>query len=121
MGNFKELWVWQKSVHLVTEIYSFTQSFPKQEIYSLTSQIRRSSVSIPSNIAEGHSRRSTLDYIQFLKIARGSCAELETQLIIARNLNYLNPEEFQNLSEKTAEISKMINAIITKLQSTPNP
>lgn len=121
MGNFKELLVWQKSVHLVTEIYSFTKSFPKEEVYSLTSQIRRSSVSIPSNIAEGHSRRSTLDYLQFLKIARGSCAELETQLIIAKNLNYLTPEEFENLSGKTSEISKMLNAIITKLQSKPNP
>lgn len=121
MGNFKELLVWQKSVHLVIEIYSFTKNFLKEEVYSLTSQIRRASVSIPSNIAEGHSRRSTLDYLQLLKIARGSCAELETQLIIAKNLNYLAPEGFENLSEKTSEISKMINAIITKLQSSPNP
>jgi len=121
MGNYKELLVWQKSVHLVTEIYTCTKVFPKEEIYALTSQIRRSSVSIPSNIAEGHSRRSTLDYIQFLKIARGSCAELETQLIIARNLNYLRLEDFQKLSEITSEIAKMLNAIITKLQSIPNP
>ncbi|MCT2408025.1 four helix bundle protein [Chryseobacterium antibioticum] len=121
MGNYKELLVWQKSVDFVTEIYTCTKSFPKEELYSLTSQIRRSSISIPSNIAEGHSRRSTLDYLQFLKISRGSCAEMETQLIIARNLNYLNPEEFEKLSGKTSEISKMLNAIITKLQSSPNP
>ncbi|MGE8537506.1 four helix bundle protein [Chryseobacterium sp.] len=78
MGNYKELIVWQKSVDLVTEIYTVTTAFPKEELYGLTSQIRRSSISIPSNIAEGHSRRSTSDYLQFLKIARGSSAELET-------------------------------------------
>ncbi|MBL1222152.1 four helix bundle protein [Chryseobacterium sp. L7] len=121
MGNYKELLVWQKSVNFVTEIYICTKNFPKEEIYSLTSQIRRSSVSIPSNIAEGHSRRSTLDYLQFLKIARGSCAELETQLIISRNLDYISLEDFQELSNKASEIAKMLNAIITKLQSNPSP
>lgn len=115
MGNYKELIVWQKSVDLVTEIYKATAVFPKEELYGLTSQIRRSAISIPSNIAEGHSRRSTNDYLQFLKIARGSSAELETQLIISKNLNYLNPENFQILIEKTSEISKMLNAVITKL------
>jgi four helix bundle protein len=105
MGNYKELIVWQKSVDLVTEIYS------------LTSQIRRSSISIPSNIAEGHSRRSQADYIQFLKIARGSSAELETQLIISKNLNYLSSTEFNNLNQKSEEISKMLNALITRLQT----
>ncbi|WP_412850350.1 four helix bundle protein [Chryseobacterium sp. PMSZPI] len=117
MGNYKELIVWQKSVDLVTEIYNVTTAFPKEELYGLTSQIRRSSISIPSNIAEGHSRRSTSDYLQFLKISRGSCAELETQLIISRNLNYLDLEKFQILFEKTSEISKMLNAVITKLQT----
>lgn len=84
MGNYKELIVWQKSVDLVTEVDAIIRSFPKEELHSLTNQIRRSSISIPSNIAEGHSRRSTQDYLQFLKIARGSCAELETQLIISK-------------------------------------
>ncbi|MCW1963258.1 four helix bundle protein [Chryseobacterium viscerum] len=115
MGNYKELIVWQKSVDLVTEIYKASAVFPKEELYGLTSQIRRSAISIPSNIAEGHSRRSTNDYLQFLKIARGSSVELETQLIISKNLNYLNPENFQILIEKTSEISKMLNAVITKL------
>lgn len=119
MGNYKELIVWQKSVNLVTEIYSFTKNFPKEELYSLTSQIRRSSISIPSNIAEGHSRRSHVDYLQFLKIARGSCAELETQLIISKNLNYLNPTDFNDLNQKSEEISKMLNSLITKLQANP--
>jgi four helix bundle protein len=119
MGNYKELIVWQKSVDLVTEIYSCTQHYPKEEMYGLTSQIRRSSISIPSNIAEGHSRRSQADCIQFLKIARGSCAEMETQLVISRNLDYLKLERFQILNEKSTEISKMLNAIITKLQANP--
>ena len=121
MGNYKELIVWQKSVTFVTDIYSSTKNFPKEEIYCLTNQIRRSSISIPSNIAEGHSRRSQLDYSQFLKIARGSSAELETQLLISKNLNYLNFEQFQILNEKLTEISKMLNAIISKLQTNPNP
>lgn len=86
MANFKELLVWQKSINFVTEIYEVTNNFPKDEMYGLTSQIRRASISIPSNIAEGNSRRSVADYLQFLKIARGSCAEVETQLIIAQNL-----------------------------------
>ncbi|QWT84312.1 four helix bundle protein [Chryseobacterium cucumeris] len=117
MGNYMELIVWNKSVDLVTEIYSVTTIFPKEELYGLTSQIRRASISVPSNIAEGHSRRSTSDYLQFLKIARGSCAELETQLIISKNLSYLSSEKFKILIEKTSEISKMLNAIITKLQT----
>ncbi|MFL9834523.1 four helix bundle protein [Chryseobacterium terrae] len=117
MGNYKELIVWQKSVDLVTDIYSCTKNFPKEELYSLTSQIHRSSISVPSNIAEGHSRRSQIDYLQFLKIARGSCAELETQLIISKNLNYLNTTDFNNLSYKAEEIAKMLNALITKLQA----
>ncbi|SHM99077.1 four helix bundle protein [Chryseobacterium carnipullorum] len=88
MENYKELLVWQKSVDFVTEIYTCTKSFPKEELYSLTSQIRRSSISISSNIAEGNSRRSTLDDLQFLKFARGSCAKMESQHMIAKNLNY---------------------------------
>lgn len=119
MGNYKELIVWHKSVDLVTEIYSYTKHFPKEELYSLTNQIRRSSISIPSNIAEGHSRRSQADYIQFLKIARGSCAEFETQLMISKNLNYLSINDFAHLSEKSEEIAKMLNALITKLQANP--
>lgn len=119
MGNYKELIVWQKSVDFVTDIYLCTKNFPKEELYSLTSQIRRSSISIPSNIAEGHSRRSQIDYLQFLKIARGSCAEFETQLIISKNLNYLNTNDFDYLSKKSEEIAKMLNALITKLQTNP--
>ncbi|WP_265132425.1 four helix bundle protein [Chryseobacterium oranimense] len=117
MANFKELLVWQRSIDFVTDIYRSTGSFPKDEMYGLTSQIRRASVSIPSNIAEGNSRRSKPDYLQFLKIARGSCAELETQLMISKNLNYLNEEDHQKLNNNIIEISKMLNGLINSLQS----
>jgi four helix bundle protein len=115
MGDFKSLIVWQKSVALVTDIYQMTESFPKNEAFGLTSQIRRAAVSIPSNIAEGHSRRSTLDYIQFLKISRGSLAELETQLLISKNLNFISENNFLEINEKLLEIAKMLNSLITKL------
>lgn len=116
MANFKDLLVWQKSIDFVTEIYRITEFFPKSEMYGLISQIRRSVVSIPSNIAEGNSRRSTPDYLQFLKISRGSCAEVETQLIISRNLNFLNDEDYLKLNQQIIEISKMLNGLINSLQ-----
>lgn len=116
MANFKELLVWQKSINFVTEIYELTNGFPKSEMYGLTSQIRRASISIPSNIAEGNSRRSVADYLQFLKIARGSCAEVETQLIIAQNLKFLNEEHYLKLNQDIIEISKMLNGLINSLK-----
>lgn len=116
MANFKELLVWQKSINFVTEIYQVTNNFPKDEMYGLTSQIRRASISIPSNIAEGNSRRSVADYLQFLKIARGSCAEVETQLIIAQNLKFLSEEHYLKLNQDIIEISKMLNGLINSLK-----
>lgn len=116
MANFKELLVWQKSVDFVTEIYKITETFPKDETFGLKSQIRRASVSIPSNIAEGNSRRSKPDYLQFLKISRGSCAEVETQLIVSRNLNFLKEENYLKLNRDIIEISKMLNGLINSLK-----
>ncbi|PKF75566.1 four helix bundle protein [Chryseobacterium sp. PMSZPI] len=116
MANFKELLVWQKSIDFVTEMYRITKTFPKTEIYGLISQIRKSAVSIPSNIAEGNSRRSKPDYLQFLKIARGSCAEVETQLIISKNLGFLNEDDYLKLNERIIGISKMLNGLINSLQ-----
>lgn len=116
MANFKELLVWQRSIDFVTEIYRTTEAFPKDEIYGLISQIRRAAVSIPSNIAEGNSRRSKPDYLQFLKIARGSCAEIETQLIISKNLGFLNEDDYLKLNQQIIEISKMLNGLINSLQ-----
>lgn len=116
MANFKELLVWQKSIDFVTEIYRTTETFPKAEIYGLVSQIRRAAISIPSNIAEGNSRRSKPDYLQFLKISRGSCAEVETHLVISKNLKFLNENEYLKLNERIIEISKMLNGLINALQ-----
>lgn len=116
MANFKELLVWQKSIDFVTEIYKITETFPKDETFGLKSQIRRASVSVPSNIAEGNSRRSKPDYVQFLKISRGSCAEVETQLIISKNLNFLNEMDYLKLNEDIIEISKMLNGLINSLK-----
>jgi len=118
MANFKELLVWQKSIELVTEIYRTTDAFPKDETFGLRSQIRRASVSIPSNIAEGNSRRSKPDYLQFLKISRGSCTEVETQLIISRNLIFLNEANYLKLNQDITEISKMLNGLINSLKAT---
>jgi len=116
MAHFKELIVWQKSINLVTEIYRVTEKFPSNEIYGLTSQLRRASVSIPSNIAEGNSRRSKADYLQFLRIARGSCSEIETQIIISKNLGFIDNTIFETLSFNIIEISKMINGLINSLK-----
>ena len=120
MAHFKELIVWQKSINLVTEIYRITEKFPSNEIYGLTSQLRRASVSVPSNIAEGNTRRSKADYLQFLRIARGSCSEIETQIIISKNLGFINDITFETLSFNIVEISKMINGLINSLKDS-NP
>ena len=93
--NYKDLIVWQKGIDVAEQCYRLTKSFPKEEIYGLTSQIRRSAVSISSNIAEGYGRRSTAEYIRFLNIAQGSCNELETQLIIAQRIGCLYDRIYQ--------------------------
>ena len=119
MHNFKELKIWQNSKDLVINVYRKTENFPKEETFGLTNQIRRSAVSIPSNIAEGCGRNSDKDLIRFLDIANGSSFELETQLIIAHELNFLDKENFENLDEKLSEIQRMIygfrNNLINKL------
>ncbi len=101
----------------MTSVYGFTSRFPKDETYGLSQQIRRSAISVPSNIAEGYGRQSTQDYIRFLQIARGSLYELETQLEIARNLEFLSSDAVVKLSESTTEIGKMLNSLLSKLRS----
>jgi four helix bundle protein len=113
--SFRDLIVWQKSVSLVTEVYNATKNYPKEEIYGIVSQIRRSAVSIPSNIAEGYGRRSTQDYVRFLQIAIGSLYELETQMEISLNLNFIGQSEVQNLFAKCSEIEKMLNSLVVKI------
>jgi len=127
MKSHQDLEVWQKSMDLVTKIYEVTKQFPKEELYGLTSQIRRAAISIPSNIAEGRSRRGTKDYIRFIVIARGSLAELETQILISKNLAYISDEILQPLYEDVNRLARMVNGLISKLderlniESVPTP
>jgi len=111
MNNFKELKVWQKAVELTTEIYKTTKSFPASEQYGIISQITRSSVSVPSNIAEGSGRNTKKDFNHFLSIALGSSFETETLLIISRNLGYLSNGDFEKLSSNISETQKMIRGL----------
>ena len=115
MKNYRDLIVWQKAMKLVTGIYKHTKSFPEDERYGLTSQLRRSSVSLPSNMAEGYGRNSTQDYIRFLRIANGSLFELQTQLEIARNLSFITGEVFAELYESSREIERMLSSLIKKI------
>jgi four helix bundle protein len=108
MPGYRELKVWNMSMELAQEIYLLTENFPKREVYSLTDQIRRSVVSIPSNIAEGHERDTTKEYLRFLSISRGSLGELDTQLQLAVRLNYLDQYKFENLNDRLNHISRMI-------------
>jgi len=110
MKNHMDLDVWKNSMNLVERIYKLSSQFPKEEIYGLTSQIRRASVSIPSNIAEGSARNSNKEFIQFLYISLGSTAEVETQLLIAQRLNYVQAIETE-LNDIIA-IKKMLNGLI---------
>lgn len=111
VNTFKDLIVWQKSMELVTKIYECTTSFPKEEMYGLTTQVRRAAVSVPSNIAEGSSRSSTKEFIRFLNIANGSLMELETQIMIAETLNMLTTDKGGELVKRAEEISRMIKAL----------
>jgi four helix bundle protein len=115
--DYKELDVWKKSIDLTTEIYKLTSGFPDAERYGLTSQIRRAATSIAANVAEGWGRGSTGEYIQFLTVARGSLMELETLLIIARNLQYLSLDEYDGVSKRLEDIGKMLNRLIGALRT----
>ncbi len=116
MKDFKNLKVWQKGIKMVAEIYNTTQSFPKDELYGLTSQIRRSAISIPSNIAEGSGRNSDKEFNRFLNISLGSSFELETQIIIAHELKFLSNNEFSELIAEIQEQQKMITGLQKSLK-----
>jgi four helix bundle protein len=109
--NYRDLIAWQKSMDLVEEIYRITKAFPREEIYGLTSQLRRCGVSIPSNIAEGQGRRTDAEFAHRLSIAHGSLREAETQLMIAKRLAYIADEQLDNLLVKTAEVGRLINGL----------
>jgi len=113
--SYKDLLVWQKGIVIVKEIYLLCANLPKNEIYGLQSQMKRAAVSIPSNIAEGYGRNYTQNYIQFLKIARGSLLELETQIIISKELGFINTDKFNQIINLITEENKMLNAFIKSI------
>ncbi|MFH1170340.1 MAG: four helix bundle protein [Candidatus Vogelbacteria bacterium] len=115
INSYQNLTVWQRGIELVIKLYKLTEKFPSTEIYGLTSQMRRSAVSIPSNIAEGRRRGTKKDYLQFLRIAFGSGAELETQLLIAQKLSFGDKMAYNEVSGLLEEVMKMLNVMIRKM------
>lgn len=114
--SFEDLVVWQRAMDLVTEIYRISRSFPKDELYGLTSQLRRAATSVPSNIAEGRGRLSEKEFQHFLGNARGSLMELRTQLQIARNLHYLDDHQARDLLAQADEVGRLLNGLLTTLR-----
>jgi four helix bundle protein len=115
--SFRDLKVWQKAIQMTVAIYRLTKSFPRDETYGLTSQLKRSAVSVPSNIAEGHGRLNTPEYRNFLEIARGSNFELQTQLEIARQLNVGDSSLVNEADELSHEVGKMIFGILERIKA----
>jgi four helix bundle protein len=120
INSFRDLRVWQTGMELVTKVYEITQHFPREEMYGLTSQLRRAAVSVPSNIAEGHARESTKEYLQHISVTQGSLAELVTQIEIAVRLEFVEAETAQDVLELSAALSRQIfalrNAIARKIE-----
>ncbi|MBC8460019.1 MAG: four helix bundle protein [Deltaproteobacteria bacterium] len=119
MKTHKDLVVWQNAITLVTEIYQVSKLFPKEELYGLTSQLRRSAVSIPSNISEGAARNHSKEFIHYLYISLGSIAELETQLIISINLGYIQEELWQEFEDKIKKIRVQLSGLIKAIRNNP--
>jgi len=115
-GTYEDLRVWRRAMDLVLEVYRYNALFPKQEIYGLTSQMRRSAVSVPSNIAEGKGRFSRKELLQFLFHARGSLLELRTQITIARELGFLSAPEGESLTQHACEVGRLLNGLINRFQ-----
>ncbi len=115
--NFTDLIVWQKAHNLVLAVYAHTKLFPKEEVFSLTDQLRRAAISVTSNIAEGHGRVSNKEKIRFYITARGSLVEIQNQLIAARDISYLNEEDFSEIYQKTIETVRLLNGIIRSMRS----
>lgn len=119
MAGYRDLKVWQLGVDIALEVYRVTAEFPKSEVYGLTSQLRRAAVSIPSNIAEGHARKTQREMQRFANIAKGSLAELETQLIIAGELGFLNNEALRKLMEIADHESRMLSGLLKSTRDAP--
>jgi four helix bundle protein len=114
--DYRELIAWQKAMELVEAAYRATKTFPREEVYGLSSQMRRAAVSIPSNIAEGQARNTTRDFLQFLAVAYGSPKELETQALIAERLGYINQPRREELVQRTTEVARLISGLMNSLR-----
>jgi len=119
--SYQDLEVWQHGIQIAKECYLLTKTFPKDELFGLTSQIHRAAASIPANIAEGYGRESTGDYVHFLRIAQGSLKELETHLILSREVGILPTDRCQSLLDRTNRLGRMTYSLIRKLQAKRNP
>ena len=118
MKTFRDLYIWQKAMALVTDCYTVSAGFPKEESFGLTSQLRRCSVSIPSNISEGFGRGTNKDYHRFLNISLGSLFEFQTQIEIAYNLQYITEDNFKKIYEDSRELERMMSSFINKIKET---
>lgn len=119
MRNFRELKVWEKAHQLTLAVYKATKTFPKDELYGLTNQIRRSCNSIPANIAEGCGRKGEAEFARFLQIAMGSASKLEYHLLLAHDLTFLNIEDYEPLREEVIKVKRMLTSLIQKLLMSP--
>ncbi|MCQ2975821.1 MAG: four helix bundle protein [Bacteroidales bacterium] len=114
--SYKELIVWQKSISLVEYIYCILQQYPKDELYGIISQMKRASISIPSNISEGFGRHSKNDFAKFLLIARGSLFELQTQIELSLRLNFINKNQYDNFNSLSTDVEKLLNGLLSKIK-----
>lgn len=119
MKDFKELKVWAKAHALTLQVYAVSRSFPRDELYGLTSQLRRSACSVSANIAEGCGRRSDGEFTRFLQIARGSASEVEYHLLLARDLGYLAGSDHRRLEQDVVEIERMLTSLVQRIQALP--
>jgi len=117
--NYRDLIVWQKSIEMVRKVYLLTRSFPREETYGLTQQIRRAAVSVPANIAEGHSRNGRKEFILFLGIAKGSLSEVQTHLVISEKLGFSSEERVNQIQKDSIEITKLLNSLLNSLSPKP--
>jgi four helix bundle protein len=117
INSYKDLIVWQKAMDLASEVHLLSRTFPREEIYGLTSQLRRAAISVPSNIAEGQARHSKLEFLNFLSIAQGSLAEAETQMLLAQRFHYATPTTAAKAVSPATEVSKILRSLRAKLST----
>lgn len=116
MRDFRRLQVWERAHELALAVYLVTRAFPKEEVYGLTSQVRRAAISVPTNIAEGCGRESAIEFARFLEIGMGSAKELEYQLLLARDLGYVAQDEYGQLNDETTQVQRMLHSYIRQLR-----